>query len=213
MASSTTGYLYCMTNASMPSLLKIGMTERTPEERLRDANSHDTWRPPTPYVIEFAKQVQHPKQKEATLHRLLEQYTDRVHPRREFFRVGMEELRLFFDLMDGEYWVNEEEASSIDKSVDKIDDELSESDRVRLTGFLETYYSLTGKPDDKMKTKDVYLVYTVYDKSPEMLSEREFMRCVSRMLSKKGNFYLGLRPKSGASSDDSKESKESKILT
>jgi len=40
--------------------------------------------------------------KEKTLHTLLEQYTERINPRREFFRVSQEEVRKFFDLMDGE---------------------------------------------------------------------------------------------------------------
>lgn len=78
------------------------MTERTPEERLREANS-GTWNLPT-FKIEFAKKVQNPLDKENTLHKLLEQYTNRVHPRREFFAVSVEEVRTFFDLMDGEMW-------------------------------------------------------------------------------------------------------------
>jgi hypothetical protein len=89
----------------MPDILKIGMTERTPETRLSEANASDTWRPPTPYKIEFAKKVANASEKEKTLHLLLEQYTDRIHPQREFFRVSSEEVRKFFDLIDGEIWV------------------------------------------------------------------------------------------------------------
>jgi hypothetical protein len=102
------GYIYCISNPSMPDILKIGMTERHVITRLKEANSSDTWRPPTPFVIEFAKKVSNVKDKEKTLHALLEQYTERVNPRREFFRVSVEEVRKFFDLMDGEYWVDSE---------------------------------------------------------------------------------------------------------
>jgi hypothetical protein len=98
------GFIYCFSNPSMPGILKIGMTERTLEARLSEANASDTWRPPTSYKIEFAKKVSDVSQKEKTLHTLLEQYTDRIHPRREFFRVSPEEVRKFFDLMDGEMW-------------------------------------------------------------------------------------------------------------
>ena len=100
----TDGYIYCFSNPSMPGILKVGMTERIPEARLSEANASDTWRPPTPYKIEFAKKVSNPSQKENTLHTLLEKYTDRIHPRREFFRVSPEEVLKFFDLMDGEMW-------------------------------------------------------------------------------------------------------------
>ena len=104
----TDGYLYCFSNESMPLILKVGMTERTPVIRLNEANSSDTWRPPTPYKIEFAKKVLNPKQKETTLHILLSQYTKRINPKREFFRVSTEEVKTFFDLIDGDLWVKED---------------------------------------------------------------------------------------------------------
>ena len=115
----TDGYIYCFANPSMPGILKVGMTERTPEARLSEANASDTWRPPTPYKIEFAKKVSNASQKEKTLHTLLEQYTDRPKARGEFFRVSPEEVRKFFDLMDGEMWAEtrkEEEEEEEDTS-------------------------------------------------------------------------------------------------
>jgi hypothetical protein len=102
----TDGYVYCFSNESMPGILKVGMTERIPTARLADANSSDTWRPPTPYKIEFAKKVNNPKNKETLLHGLLTRYTDRVNPKREFFRVSVEEVKQFFELMDGEWWID-----------------------------------------------------------------------------------------------------------
>jgi hypothetical protein len=104
----------------MPGILKIGMTERSPEDRLSDANSTDTWRPPTPYKIELAKKVHLPKQKENAIHRVLEKYTERINPRREFFRLSVEQVKEFFELMDGENWTN-------DKKIIKIDDSRDES--------------------------------------------------------------------------------------
>ena len=85
----TDGYIYCFSNISMPNILKIGTTERTPKERLKEANSPDTWKPPTPYKIEFAKKVKNPKEKETTLHKLLEQYTERINTRREFSQAKL----------------------------------------------------------------------------------------------------------------------------
>jgi hypothetical protein len=102
------GYIYCFSNPSMNGILKIGMTLRTPCTRLCEANSSDTWRPPTPYVLEFAKKVLNPKQKEYALHSLLTRYTERIHMRREFFRVSPNEVKAFFDLIDGEPWSDKE---------------------------------------------------------------------------------------------------------
>lgn len=98
------GFVYCFANESMPGILKIGMTKRDPLDRLKEANSSDTWRPPTPYTIEFAKHVTKPREKESVLHKLLSRYTEKIHDRREFFRVSVDEVRLLFELMDGDYW-------------------------------------------------------------------------------------------------------------
>ena len=116
------GYLYCFSNDSMPGILKVGMTERSPEIRLNEANSSDTWRPPTPYKIEFAKKVVNPKQKEITLHTILSQYTERVNPKREFFRVSLEEVKAFFDLIDGESW----DTTILEKKEEEKDEEKEE---------------------------------------------------------------------------------------
>jgi hypothetical protein len=123
VSKMTDGYIYCFSNSCMPSILKVGMTERTPVIRLGEANASDTWRPPTPYKIEFAKKVPDASGKEKTLHTLLEQYTERIKPRGEFFRVSPEEVRKFFDLMDGEMWAEtrveeEEEEEEEDTSSD-----------------------------------------------------------------------------------------------
>jgi hypothetical protein len=100
------GYVYCFSNDSMPGILKIGMTKLSPDKRLKDANSSNTWKPPTPYKIVLAKKVNNYKQKEITLHLILAKYGKRIHPKREFFNVSPEEVKTFFDLIDGDIWVN-----------------------------------------------------------------------------------------------------------
>lgn len=99
------GFVYCFSNSSMPGILKIGMTIRTPEARLLDANSSDTWRPPTPYIIEFAKKVSNPKQIEFTTHIFLTENFERINPKREFFRISIDDAKNIFDLIDGDYWI------------------------------------------------------------------------------------------------------------
>ena len=99
------GYLYCFSNESMEGIIKIGMTERTPDIRLNEANISDTWRPPTPYKLELAKKVSNPKQKEKIIHKLLTQYSERINPNREFFKISIEEVKVFFEIIDGEYWI------------------------------------------------------------------------------------------------------------
>jgi hypothetical protein len=122
------GYIYCFSNESMKGILKVGMTERTPDIRLNEANASDTWRPPTPYKIEIAKKVFNPKQKETTLHLLLSQYTERINPKREFFRISSEEVKTFFELMDGELWLKTEEFTDEDTENEPEDEDTEEQE-------------------------------------------------------------------------------------
>jgi len=63
------GWIYCLSNPSMPGILKVGMTDKTPEERAKTLFT-----------------------------------TGVPSPRREFFRISVEEVTLFFQLIDGEWW-------------------------------------------------------------------------------------------------------------
>jgi len=130
----TDGYIYCFSNPCMPGILKVGMTERTPVIRLGEANASDTWRPPIPYKIEFAKKVSDASGKEKTLHTLLEQYTERINPRREFFRVSPEEVRKFFDLMDGEMWAETRVEEEEEEEEEEEDTSSDSAPRVKTTG-------------------------------------------------------------------------------
>lgn len=110
------GYVYCMSNPSMPGMLKVGMTMRSPLDRAKELFATGV---PTPFKVEIAKKVLNPKQKEKTLHILLSKYTDRVSPNREFFRVSVEEVKVFFELMDGEV---EDEVEDDEDEVENVEE-------------------------------------------------------------------------------------------
>ena len=122
----TEGYLYCFSNESMPGIHKVGYTYRTPKKRLIEANSSNTWKPPTPYKIEFAKKVLDSKSKEIGIHKILSQYTERINPNREFFRVSPEEVIALFDLIDGELWVENEEEKEDEEEEENEEEENEE---------------------------------------------------------------------------------------
>jgi hypothetical protein len=120
-----TGYVYCMSNPSMPGILKVGMTTRTPEDRAKELFKTGL---PTPFKVEFAKLVSEPKKKETTLHLLLEQYTERVNHKREFFRVSPEIVNTFFDLMDGEMWVDTRKVEEVEEEEGEEEEEEEEEE-------------------------------------------------------------------------------------
>jgi hypothetical protein len=104
----TIGYVYGFSNPSMPNMLKIGMTIRTPEIRLKEANKSNTWLP-TPFVIEFAKRVKSPKKKEKHIHSLL--FDRRINPKREFFRISVKEAKEILNSISVEDYAQEDVSS------------------------------------------------------------------------------------------------------
>ena len=107
-SNMTEGYIYCISNVSMPSILNIGMSWMPPDTRLDDMNNANNarllWYPPTPYKCKIAKKVLDPLHKTSTIYKLLEQY--RINPAREFFRGSIKDVKVLFDLMDGEYCID-----------------------------------------------------------------------------------------------------------
>lgn len=108
-----TGYIYCLTNPLFDGVLKIATTDLTPDNKAKELTSHDAI--PLSFNILFAKKVNKPYEKEKFIHRLLDQYTERVNPKRKFWRTTSEEVLGFFNLMDGEMWVNKEEDEDEDE--------------------------------------------------------------------------------------------------
>lgn len=108
------GYIYCFSNPSMPGLYKVGMTDRTPEERAKELYSTGV---PEPFVIKFAIKVQDPKHAESIVHKALESFTVRPNPKREYFRASIEQIKLVFDLININQIKEEKEIVSDNESV------------------------------------------------------------------------------------------------
>jgi hypothetical protein len=130
------GYLYCISNLDvMPDIFKVGVTMRSPLDRLKEANSSETWKIPT-YKVEFAKKVMNPKDKEKRLHKLMEKFMKRVHPRREFFKGKIEDIREVFDLLDGEMWTDKPVIQQTEYPIN-LEDRLSEDGDIRVRQLKE----------------------------------------------------------------------------
>jgi len=95
------GWIYCMINPCMPGLVKVGMTKspkRLPSIR---ANELFTTGVPLPFEVVLKKLVINPVAKETSLHNLLSKYSERINSGREFFKVSIDVVKDFFDLIDG----------------------------------------------------------------------------------------------------------------
>lgn len=88
--SSRAGYVYVLTNASMPGLVKIGRTDGDPTNRARELSS-DTG-VPTPFVVVYQRLFRDCVNAEASLHILLERNGSRVSANREFFSAPIHQV-------------------------------------------------------------------------------------------------------------------------
>jgi hypothetical protein len=99
----TTGYIYALSNDDMPGLLKIGMTERRPEDRAKELFTTGV---PSPFKVQRAVKVREPLKKEKKIHEILSEHR---LPGREFFRVELKMVNNLFDLTEGTEWTEETE--------------------------------------------------------------------------------------------------------
>ncbi len=77
------GWVYVMTNKSMPGLVKVGFSTKDPSFRAQElcGTGH-----PHPFLVEYDALVEGPRLVEQAVHRELARY----HESKEFFRVAVE---------------------------------------------------------------------------------------------------------------------------
>jgi hypothetical protein len=84
------GFVYVMTNESVPNGVKIGMTTKHPAQRAKELYTTGV---PFPFKVAFAMWVESPSEVEKVTHDYFSQY--RMSDAREFFGVGVEEVAKF----------------------------------------------------------------------------------------------------------------------
>ena len=90
------GFLYVLSNPSMPGLLKIGRTDRHPEKRAKELHTTGV---PQPFVLEYHVTVEDSVLAEAQTHHLLQSKGVRTSSNREFFELDLELAKDALDLV------------------------------------------------------------------------------------------------------------------
>jgi len=89
------GYIYLLTNPTIPDLVKIGKTTNL-EERVKQLSSHSGV--PVPFEVYYSCEVSDPHKVEKHLH---DGFGDhRVNPKREFFRINPERVVSILKLVE-----------------------------------------------------------------------------------------------------------------
>lgn len=93
----TVGWVYILTNPSMPGLVKIGFTVRNPSVRASELTRATGV--PAPFIIAWCRAVSDCASVEAAVHRML--HDKRVTDRREFFRCNVATARQVIEAAAG----------------------------------------------------------------------------------------------------------------
>lgn len=146
------GYVYVMINSSMNGLVKIGKTEKDPEERAKELSTATGIA--TPFTVVYKRMFNDCDKAEKNAHAILSERGYRVNNKREFFSIDISEaIDLIINLPDSEVIENEDE-------IDKEDTE----------NYGEMYYNLGddyhyGHNDTFV---DLELAVSYYEKSAEL---------------------------------------------
>lgn len=115
----TNGFIYILSNVSMPGLIKIGRTDRTLEQRMRELNTTGV---PTPFVLEHSTHTTNSLMAEKEIHAALSARGVRNSNSREFFRMDLNKAKQVVDAIAGLYCdeVNVEPEIDLNKKIELL---------------------------------------------------------------------------------------------
>ena len=108
--------VYILINEAMPGIIKIGWTDKSVEERMKELDKTST---PVPFTCYFAKKVEDPTFVESKMHEAFDEF--RIRDNREFFRMSPDQAKAALEIATG---------TDVTPKDDVVE---SESDRVALT--------------------------------------------------------------------------------
>ncbi len=110
------GYVYILTNPSMPGLVKVGKTTTTPNQRMSELHSTGV---PTPFELEFSISVNDCHKAERSAHKAL--HYCRVSANREFFQVTAKQaIEKILDVVDECEVVDFRESHGVEKIEEEV---------------------------------------------------------------------------------------------
>ena len=92
-----TTIIYILTNQAMPGIIKIGYTDSSVEQRMKELDKTPT---PLPFECYHAKKVVNNKFIESKMHEVFDAY--RLRNNREFFRLDPNVAKAALDMVEGE---------------------------------------------------------------------------------------------------------------
>jgi hypothetical protein len=193
---SKEGYIYCLSNPSIPGLYKIGKTINSPIERCNDLSSPTGV--PVPYEIEFAKEIDDIDRGEKAIHYILDAY--RTNDKREFFNISKDIIKQLFDLIKGNYWSPDSPSKlskeHIEEPISKTKDDLIKEE---VNNLINTYVRKTSSAQI-IKTfeynniiKNILLQYHAQENVAIKITNTQFKDIFQKQFAKYMEYIPGAR--------------------
>lgn len=150
------GFVYVLSNESMPGLVKIGLTTRLPEDRSHELSNTSV---PTPFKVAFRIATSRPREVEKQAHNFLAEY--RINHKREFFEVSVETAiesvrRSAIDV------------SGIDSWKSDVAIKIREGDRVSLSLEAGQVFALVSYPNIFSEKPEIVDVWQAHSDSDQL---------------------------------------------
>lgn len=163
------GWVYVLDNPSMPGKVKIGFTERIPDQR---ANELDATGVPTPFVLQFTALVERAFELERAVHAAMDE--NRIRQNREWFDISVddainavrstaEELGLEL-LFEDDRFPEDRDADEEEYTVDEVDWPNDSAEAIAAHNFL------LHLRKNKL-FRGIQILETWLDRSPENAAE------------------------------------------
>ncbi len=152
------GFVYVMSNKSMPGLIKVGMSTKVPEERAKELSSDTST--PTPFIVEYYALFDDMQKAERLAHQGLQQY----HHGKEFFETNVAQAIQAIESLTISYTRLFSKADN-DEKVRMLQDKLNlekkkENERVLLNEFASQKEQLKKLIKEYPKSDDIFTNYS-----------------------------------------------------
>lgn len=170
------GYIYVLMNPSLPNMVKIGKTTRTPEERAKELSSATGV--PTPFVVVYSCMFEDCDLSEKFIHTYLELKGFRVSLNREFFEIPINEA--IDSVIKAREHFGEFNKTNLDEDINTFED--SNLSFQELEDLADKY--MTGLDDNYIQDEKKAVEY--YEKAIKLGSLKS--------LDELGRYYANIKP-------------------
>ena len=113
-------FIYALSNKTSPDIYYIGYTYKNPLKIRKRIDKHFGTETAI-FTYDFAKRVTYPKESLLQWYAVLSRHGKRLYPRKNLFQISRNEMKMFMELMDGDWLTDIECAEVFTKPISEVE--------------------------------------------------------------------------------------------